>query len=64
MNKDLFHVVRPASVAGYIEVGGRLHLVPANMLQIISLRATGALHAKGAKFGEVVYEIDIRGCLK
>lgn len=56
VNKDLFHVVRPASVASFIVIGGQLRIIPANTLQVISLRATGARHADGAKFGEVVYE--------
>ena len=59
MNKDLFHVVTPAPVAGYIVIGGKLRLVPANTMQVISLRATGAKHAHGAKFGEVVYSREV-----
>lgn len=56
MNKDLFHVVAPSRAPGHIVIGGRLHHVPANTYQVISLRATGARHAAGARFGEVVYE--------
>ena len=55
MNKDLFQVVRPAPVGGHIVIGGRVHWVPAATYQVISLRATGATHAAGARFGEVVY---------
>ena len=56
MDKDLFHVVTPSPIAGWIVIGGKLHRVPADTLQVISLRATGAAHANGARFGEVVYQ--------
>ncbi len=56
MDKDLFHVVRPAPVRAPIVIGGHLHWVPANTYQVISLRATGARAACGVPFGTVVYE--------
>lgn len=55
-NKDLYHVVTPSPAPGHVVIGGRLHWVPARTYQVISLRATGARHAAGARFGAVVYE--------
>lgn len=47
--KDCYHVVTPSAHAGYIVIGARLIMVPANRYQVFSLHA-------GPEYAELVYD--------